>query len=134
LACSLGCGGVRATIVLESSVTLLYSIWFLFLLFFFFFFQAEDGIRDWSVTGVQTCALPISTPAPGHRWRGAGVVDRRGLRPAHEIGRGAGRGRGENAGGAVVLKKKKRRSSRAEGDDGEETERECRGEREKVRE
>src|ERR1019366_9282884 len=27
---------------------------------FFFFFQAEDGIRDWSVTGVQTCALPIS--------------------------------------------------------------------------
>src|SRR5258706_8681196 len=31
---------------------------------FFFFFQAEDGIRDWSVTGVQTCALPISMEAP----------------------------------------------------------------------
>src|SRR5438093_5277794 len=30
-------------------------------LYDFFFFQAEDGIRDWSVTGVQTCALPIST-------------------------------------------------------------------------
>src|SRR5207245_5560783 len=29
-------------------------------LFFFFFFQAEDGIRDATVTGVQTCALPIS--------------------------------------------------------------------------
>src|SRR5215475_3655744 len=28
--------------------------------FFFFFFQAEDGIRDFHVTGVQTCALPIS--------------------------------------------------------------------------
>src|SRR5690349_3622776 len=28
--------------------------------FFFFFFQAEDGIRDLYVTGVQTCALPIS--------------------------------------------------------------------------
>src|SRR6478752_1284510 len=28
--------------------------------FFFFFFQAEDGIRDVAVTGVQTCALPIS--------------------------------------------------------------------------
>ena len=28
-------------------------------LFFFFFFQAEDGIRDIGVTGVQTCALPI---------------------------------------------------------------------------
>src|SRR5689334_24449013 len=27
---------------------------------FFFFFQAEDGIRDGTVTGVQTCALPIS--------------------------------------------------------------------------
>src|SRR6266850_5101797 len=29
---------------------------------FFFFFQAEDGIRDYKVTGVQTCALPISRP------------------------------------------------------------------------
>src|SRR5215204_7463040 len=29
--------------------------------FFFFFFQAEDGIRDHCVTGVQTCALPISS-------------------------------------------------------------------------
>src|SRR2546425_7494122 len=29
----------------------------------FFFFQAEDGIRDKLVTGVQTCALPISLPA-----------------------------------------------------------------------
>src|SRR2546429_5753367 len=37
---------------------------------FFFFFQAEDGIRDVAVTGVQTCALPISTPIswPGARW------------------------------------------------------------------
>src|SRR5207244_5807486 len=31
-----------------------------FLCVFFFFFQAEDGIRDDLVTGVQTCALPIS--------------------------------------------------------------------------
>src|SRR5256885_3981109 len=28
-----------------------------------FFFQAEDGIRDYKVTGVQTCALPISSSA-----------------------------------------------------------------------
>src|SRR5688572_31416355 len=39
-------------------------LFFVFLLslffFFFFFFQAEDGIRDLTVTGVQTCALPIS--------------------------------------------------------------------------
>src|SRR5260221_10325899 len=40
--------------------------------FFFFFFQAEDGIRDHCVTGVQTCALPISLsllrdfPRPSH--------------------------------------------------------------------
>src|SRR2546426_8317232 len=34
--------------------------------FFFFFFQAEDGIRDYKVTGVQTCALPISS----RRWIG----------------------------------------------------------------
>src|ERR1022692_4981611 len=44
-------------------------------LFFFFFFQAEDGIRDYKVTGVQTCALPIwwhrSRPfsRPPHRGR-----------------------------------------------------------------
>src|SRR6266511_3062160 len=31
-----------------------------------FFFQAEDGIRDFHVTGVQTCALPISGVAPDH--------------------------------------------------------------------
>src|SRR5256885_9208565 len=30
---------------------------------FVFFFQAEDGIRDYKVTGVQTCALPISSCA-----------------------------------------------------------------------
>src|SRR2546426_4541439 len=31
----------------------------------FFFFQAEDGIRDYKVTGVQTCALPISSVTLG---------------------------------------------------------------------
>src|SRR2546427_84575 len=45
---------------------------------FFFFFQAEDGIRDLTVTGVQTCALPISPVVHSartvcsvcrHRWR-----------------------------------------------------------------
>src|SRR5256885_11764506 len=35
----------------------------------FFFFQAEDGIRDYKVTGVQTCALPIC------RTRGIAVVE-----------------------------------------------------------
>src|SRR5438093_4066170 len=42
----------------------------------FFFFQAEDGIRDWSVTGVQTCALPISAErAEGHDPEPAGDRD-----------------------------------------------------------
>src|SRR5258707_188685 len=36
---------------------------------FVFFFQAEDGIRDIGVTGVQTCALPISASAAS--WWGA---------------------------------------------------------------
>src|SRR5438552_14100460 len=35
---------------------------YLAIYFFFFFFQAEDGIRDDLVTGVQTCALPIWSP------------------------------------------------------------------------
>src|SRR5262249_59813931 len=40
----------------------LYCCWSVFS---FFFFQAEDGIRDWSVTGVQTCALPICVRVVG---------------------------------------------------------------------
>src|SRR3989449_7943671 len=36
----------------------------------FFFFQAEDGIRDVAVTGVQTCALPISRHRSLHAARG----------------------------------------------------------------
>src|SRR6266536_1051767 len=42
---------------------------------FFFFFQAEDGIRDPLVTGVQTCALPIC-PA---------LADAERTRPAHDV-------------------------------------------------
>src|SRR5690348_17646374 len=48
--------------VLFFFIFLLFFIFFyssLFFVFFFFFFQAEDGIRDGRVTGVQTCALPI---------------------------------------------------------------------------
>src|SRR6266702_7903511 len=36
-------------------------------IYFFFFFQAEDGIRDGHVTGVQTCALPISCNQKNNR-------------------------------------------------------------------
>src|SRR5215475_14329866 len=57
---------------------------------FFFFFQAEDGIRDFHVTGVQTCALPIS-PGPAY-----GRCDNRTTRQelavaiANEAGTGGG--------------------------------------------
>src|SRR2546430_5290101 len=43
--------------------------------FFFFFFQAEDGIRDLTVTGVQTCALPILFRALGGLPGVGGVAD-----------------------------------------------------------
>src|SRR6266446_9579020 len=47
----------------------------------FFFFQAEDGIRDYKVTGVQTCALPIWCCRGGRSragWRRIGCVGVRG--------------------------------------------------------
>src|SRR2546430_8560730 len=84
------------------------NIWWCLLydciLFFFFFFQAEDGIRDLTVTGVQTCALPISTisrrrfaPIANHNAAGkhdAGEPQTRFLFPSphpspHRMGRGA---------------------------------------------
>src|SRR5947208_12811491 len=50
-------------------VSVYFVIWHIYCLVFFFFFQAEDGIRDDLVTGVQTCALPIlrraAPPVPG---------------------------------------------------------------------
>src|SRR5438874_8826234 len=52
------------------------------LLLFFFFFQAEDGIRDLYVTGVQTCALPIYNP---------------GRQQATEVGAQCGSGAGSGA-------------------------------------
>src|SRR2546425_12151518 len=94
-----------------------------------FFFQAEDGIRDKLVTGVQTCALPISrvaggrcppTPPPGRRGRpcgGSAPAPRpwpRAARGSEEIGRAAGRGRGEISVGAVSLKKKNQEEIRRE--------------------
>src|SRR5262249_59325153 len=94
--------------------------------FFFFFFQAEDGIRDWSVTGVQTCALPICIPggrigrARTRRFH-RGILDRAcrhrpvlvrpsGLAP--KIGRASCRERGEVSGGGGLLKKKRKKRRR----------------------
>src|SRR5688572_15113762 len=44
---------------MRSERNMMIEIVALYVYFFFFFFQAEDGIRDLTVTGVQTCALPI---------------------------------------------------------------------------
>src|SRR2546425_3907790 len=52
-----------AVVVFDESDCVSYKL-YLRLLSFFFFFQAEDGIRDKLVTGVQTCALPISVWLP----------------------------------------------------------------------
>src|SRR5262249_56065394 len=93
----------------------------------FFFFQAEDGIRDWSVTGVQTCALPISCGErlAGSLGRGGGIaacavghagartVNRCGQSAARarsafgQIGRASCRERGEEWGGGGSCKRKK---------------------------
>src|SRR2546427_13147626 len=64
---------------------------------FFFFFQAEDGIRDLTVTGVQTCALPISAGgAKRVAWAGN---DRRGtVQEAARLRAAAGRADGDLAG------------------------------------
>src|SRR5262249_59517825 len=76
-----------------------------------FFFQAEDGIRDWSVTGVQTCALPISAPAtrcPRARRdvvRAAAPRSHRGV-PARPRGQGA---RGSARGAPAVTRSEERR-------------------------
>src|SRR5258708_24710305 len=65
--------------------------------FYFFFFQAEDGIRDDLVTGVQTCALPISRlddvlellPGPDFPGGGQVISPAEEIRQAYETGRGS---------------------------------------------
>src|SRR2546425_8056413 len=46
-------------LLLRSCVLQIFYVLMFYFFLFFFFFQAEDGIRDKLVTGVQTCALPI---------------------------------------------------------------------------
>src|SRR5688500_13182606 len=71
----------------------------------FFFFQAEDGIRDYKVTGVQTCALPIlrGSPLAGARPPGAARVPPAGTaarsRPASRRGHRGGAGNAPVRGG-----------------------------------
>src|SRR5687767_7884638 len=46
-------------LLISYRIFVIFFFFFLLFVYFFFFFQAEDGIRDKLVTGVQTCALPI---------------------------------------------------------------------------
>src|SRR5207245_3694398 len=91
-----------------------------------FFFQAEDGIRDATVTGVQTCALPISPPPrpPAGHGRPDAPTDAptgaSGRRPPpdlaagdrHEIGRASCRERVEKTGVAGAPTNKKTAAGR----------------------
>ena len=65
-----------------------FFFFFYFFFFFgcFFFFQAEDGIRDRDVTGVQTCALPICHMTRGSKGDEAAdaAIDEAGEEPAAE--------------------------------------------------
>src|SRR5262249_59687621 len=73
-------------------------------------FQAEDGIRDWSVTGVQTCALPISIQS--------GVEGRSGERRAVHEDNGRGmrtRGERRNVGKLPVIQQETAQRSAALG-------------------
>src|SRR5688500_19328118 len=77
-----------------------------------FFFQAEDGIRDYKVTGVQTCALPISSSAPAriaaaerHRAAADVPVEQR-REEVRKIGRASCREREEIAGSEGDIEKK----------------------------
>src|SRR5258706_15385389 len=66
-----------------------------------FFFQAEDGIRDWSVTGVQTCALPIFRLVVGDENGRVVAVPRRLTVPDRAL---QGRKRGEQFGPTIQVR------------------------------
>src|SRR2546430_11838635 len=101
----------------------------------FFFFQAEDGIRDLTVTGVQTCALPISSQIRNLRFDLVGMVDVKVIGPANVVAgnasvpavrvdtqatgylNGADResvveGKSVDLGGRRIIKKKKKKRKR----------------------
>src|SRR5216683_5835192 len=80
----------------------------MFVHIFFFFFQAEDGIRDLIVTGVQTCALPISSGVHAAIARGRDFALLAHDDGGHvEIGRASCR-KSVDLGGRRIIKKKKK--------------------------
>src|SRR5439155_7340325 len=96
-----------------SYLYLCYFFCLFYFFFFFFFFQAEDGIRDGHVTGVQTCALPICFTATAlvlltgvRRGTGRCVAGR----SSTEIGRASCREKSVDLGGRRIIKKKKNKN------------------------
>src|SRR3712207_8187091 len=89
---------------------------------YFFFFQAEDGIRDIGVTGVQTCALPIFLLETMTCWNCSGVerresvltVNSRWLDSRRDRERGV-LGKRVGLGGRRIIKKKKTDHARDSG-------------------
>src|SRR6266568_8409541 len=75
--------------------------------FLFFFFQAEDGIRDGTVTGVQTCALPISLPE-ARRLTGPRRASRSKVLAPEERSEERRVGKSVDLGGRRIIKKKKK--------------------------
>src|SRR5215510_16147978 len=85
---------------------------------FFFFFQAEDGIRDGHVTGVQTCALPIwRMRSRGARARVSQRSRRQGvprcIRAAARDRKSVVEGKSVDLGGGRIIKKKKSEARRS---------------------
>src|SRR5712664_4766485 len=78
----------------------------MFFYIFFFFFQAEDGIRDLIVTGVQTCALPISGLTGASFESGS---TRPGARATTRRSEERRVGKSVDLGGRRIIKKKKKR-------------------------
>src|SRR2546430_3145475 len=80
-------------------------------MYFFFFFQAEDGIRDLTVTGVQTCALPIYADEEGVGARPSREAGRLGVEE-EEPARIPGRRLGARHGGEKIERRRERRPER----------------------
>src|SRR6266567_7736348 len=80
---------------------------------FFFFFQAEDGIRDLTVTGVQTCALPISTRDCARCvWRCSRPTSTTGWSRTSSRSEERREGKSVDLGGRRIIKKKKKKKKK----------------------
>src|SRR6266853_928843 len=92
-------------------ICLMLSLQLLLVILIFFFFQAEDVIRDLTVTGVQTCALPISLEIVCSARRTPSEAEASETF-SREIGRASCRERSVDLGGRRIIKKKTKKQKR----------------------